>query len=63
MAKRTSSKHGDPAAKQIVKVVSSALIQIKKGLWMRFARPPGPDQLSSFDSNVFGRQRRKKAAP
>jgi hypothetical protein len=39
------------------------LTQIKKGLWMRFAKPLGLDQLSSFDSSVFGKQWRKKATP
>jgi hypothetical protein len=32
-------------------------------LRMRFAKPLGPDQLSSFDSSVFGKQWRKKATP
>lgn len=27
------------------------------------AKPLGPDQLSSFDSSVFGKQWRKKATP
>jgi hypothetical protein len=29
---------------------------------MRFAKPLGPDQLSSFDSSVFGKQRRLTGA-